>query len=49
LKARVLIAAAALGLASAAAPPLVLDRLASGEPPLIDVQTWIQHVNILTS
>ncbi|MGW0805865.1 hypothetical protein [Nonomuraea sp. NPDC002799] len=49
MKARILTALAVLALAAATAPPIALDRLGSGDPPLIDVQTWIQHVNVLTS
>jgi hypothetical protein len=48
LKVRVLTALAALALA-AAAPPITLDYLGSDKPPLVDVQAWVQHVNILTS
>ncbi|WP_211370906.1 hypothetical protein, partial [Nonomuraea turkmeniaca] len=50
LKARVLTAVAALALAAATAPPILFDyRLGSGGPPLLDVQAWVQHVNVLTS
>ncbi|MFG1708980.1 hypothetical protein ACFLIM_37875 [Nonomuraea sp. M3C6] len=51
MKVRVLTAVAALALA-AAAPPITLDSLgslASNDPPLVEVQTWIQHINVLTS
>ncbi|UBU10114.1 hypothetical protein [Nonomuraea gerenzanensis] len=48
MKVRVLIAAAALALAGGA-PPLHLDSLGSGEPSLVQVETMIQHVNVLTS
>ncbi|WP_171075330.1 hypothetical protein [Nonomuraea basaltis] len=49
MKVRVAAAVAAFALASATASPAILDQFGSGEPPLVDVQTWIQHVNILTS
>jgi hypothetical protein len=48
LKVRVLTALTALALA-ATAPPITLDYLGSDKPPIVDVQTWVQHVNILTS
>ncbi|MEV0385182.1 hypothetical protein [Nonomuraea sp. NPDC050643] len=48
MKIRVLIAVAALALA-AGAPPLVLDGLGSGGPPYLDVQAYVQHINVLTS
>ncbi|WP_153264020.1 hypothetical protein [Nonomuraea phyllanthi] len=46
MKARVL-TAAALALA-AAALPVSLDRLTGG-PPLVQVETWVQHINVMTS
>ncbi|WP_188187949.1 hypothetical protein [Nonomuraea sp. SYSU D8015] len=49
MKARVLTAVATLALASATLPPLVLDQLGSNGPPLVDVQTFVQHINVLTS
>ncbi|MFI7703641.1 hypothetical protein [Nonomuraea sp. NPDC049480] len=49
MKARVMTAVAALALASAAAPPFVLDQLGSGSTPFVDVQTFVQHFNVLTS
>ncbi|MFC7583934.1 hypothetical protein ACFQYP_09340 [Nonomuraea antimicrobica] len=47
MKVRVLTAVAALALA-AGAPPILLDGLVGG-PPLVDVQTFVQHINVLTS
>ncbi|MEO3870124.1 hypothetical protein ABGB18_15005 [Nonomuraea sp. B12E4] len=47
MKTRVLTAIALLALA-AITPPITLDTL-TGEPPLVDVEAWIQHVNVLTS
>ncbi|MGN9842746.1 hypothetical protein ACTMTI_31940 [Nonomuraea sp. H19] len=49
MKIRVLTAVAAFALAAAAAPPIALDQLGAGGSPLVDVQTWVQHVNLLTS
>ncbi|MFC4117552.1 hypothetical protein [Nonomuraea zeae] len=48
MKVRVLTALTALALA-AATPPITLDYLSSDKPPLVDVEAWVQHVNILTS
>ncbi|MFB4271792.1 hypothetical protein [Nonomuraea sp. GTA35] len=48
MKVRVLTAVAALALAGGA-PPLQLDSLGSGGPPLLNVETMVQHVNLLTS
>ncbi|GAA3562126.1 hypothetical protein GCM10022419_048510 [Nonomuraea rosea] len=48
MKVRVLTALTALALA-ATAPPITLDYLGSEKPPIVDVQAWVQHVNILTS
>lgn len=48
MKARVLTAVAALALA-AGAPPVILDNLGSIDPPLIEIQNYVQHFNILTS
>ncbi|HEX4817290.1 MAG TPA: hypothetical protein VFV66_31500 [Nonomuraea sp.] len=50
MKARVITAAATLALATASVPPFILDHFGdSSGPPLIDVNTMVQHVNILTS
>jgi hypothetical protein len=60
LKARVLTALAALTLAAGAPPiavdslrssesPIDLNRLGEGQAPIVDVQTYVQHFNILTS
>ncbi|SDM20135.1 hypothetical protein [Nonomuraea jiangxiensis] len=46
MKTRVLTAIAVLALAGL--PPIILDGLTS-EPPLVEVEAWIQHVNVLTS
>ncbi|WP_211267442.1 hypothetical protein [Nonomuraea candida] len=59
MKARALTALAAMVLATGA-PPILLEALDSGHtpilgslngggPPLVDVQTMVQHVNVLTS
>jgi hypothetical protein len=48
LKARVLLAVAALAMAFGT-PPIVLDTLGSLDPPLIEMHTFVQHINILTS
>ncbi|MEQ4719233.1 hypothetical protein [Nonomuraea sp. B19D2] len=47
MKARVLTAVAAFALAGAA--PLVTLHHLSGGPPIVEVVTWVQHINILTS
>ncbi|MFI7637224.1 hypothetical protein [Nonomuraea sp. NPDC049400] len=47
MKARVLTAVAALALAGAV-PLVTLDHHAGG-PPIVEVVTWIQHINVLTS
>ncbi|MCK2216829.1 hypothetical protein MF672_023980 [Actinomadura sp. ATCC 31491] len=50
MKARSLTVIAAFALAAAAiAPPSLLDHLDSNSPPLVQVETWVQHVNVLTS
>ncbi|MFC5835206.1 hypothetical protein [Nonomuraea insulae] len=48
MKVRVLTAIAVLALAYGA-PPALLDALGSGDPPLVDVHTYVQHINVLTS
>jgi hypothetical protein len=52
LKVRFLIAVATLALAGGA-PPIILDSLPAlnggGQAPLVEVQTWVQHINALTS
>ncbi|MEV0160787.1 hypothetical protein ACGFJC_11675 [Nonomuraea fuscirosea] len=48
MKVRVLTAVAALALA-AGLPPSILDELGKGNPPLVDIQTYVQHINVLTS
>ncbi|SEG91166.1 hypothetical protein SAMN05444920_107206 [Nonomuraea solani] len=47
MKIRVLIAAGVLALA-AGAPPLVLDKLGEGTP-VVNVESYVQHINVLTS
>ncbi|QYC43169.1 hypothetical protein Nocox_27885 [Nonomuraea coxensis DSM 45129] len=49
MKARSLTFVAAFALATAIAPPVLLDHLGQGSPPLVDVEAWVQHVNVLTS
>ncbi|WP_187414514.1 hypothetical protein [Nonomuraea sp. PA05] len=48
MKVRVLAAVATLALAGGA-PPILLDNLDGGAPPLVTVETMVQHVNVLTS
>ncbi|MFB4275633.1 MULTISPECIES: hypothetical protein [unclassified Nonomuraea] len=48
MKVRALAVFATLALAGGA-PPLILDGLGTNEPPLVEVQTWVQHINVLTS
>ncbi|GAA1667531.1 hypothetical protein GCM10009733_076340 [Nonomuraea maheshkhaliensis] len=48
MKVRVLTAAAALALV-AGAPPFILDELGTSDRQLVDIQTYIQHINVLTS
>lgn len=48
MKVRVLTAIAVLALAFGA-PPAILDTLGASDPPLVEVQTWVQHINVLTS
>ncbi|MEU6714723.1 hypothetical protein ACFOY2_19600 [Nonomuraea purpurea] len=49
MKVRALTAVAALALAAVATPPIVLQQLGSGGPPLVAVESWIQQINVLTS
>ncbi|MEW9555913.1 hypothetical protein [Nonomuraea sp. NPDC050783] len=49
MKAGSLTVIAAFALATAITPPVLLDHLGSGSPPLAEIQTWVQHVNVLTS
>lgn len=48
MKVRVLTAVTALVLASGA-PPILVETLGALDPPLIEMQTFIQHINVLTS
>ncbi|MET7331454.1 hypothetical protein [Nonomuraea sp. NPDC005650] len=47
MKVRVLTAVAALALAGAL-PSVFLDKLTT-DPPVVRVETWVQHVNVFTS
>ncbi|MEV4013885.1 hypothetical protein AB0J35_25620 [Nonomuraea angiospora] len=47
MKVRVLTAVAALALAGAI-PSIAFDKLTT-DPPIVRVETWVQHVNVFTS